>query len=468
MVPVDSSPSDLATIVNWTQPRWGTSIGTPRTQGSPPRRTTLGWKAQRRWRKAVLALTIASLLLLAQRLPAQTPLFAPPAAPVANDVAAPPVEQAPLVEAASPVEPTPPDEMLLDSQRPRAMEAGQVIARVNGEVVLACEVMWMANVELEHRLGTLPAEQRAQIPADQLQAVREALTRQLLLGVVDRKIKYTDFRRNAPMADLNMIHGNLDTHFDDKEIPRLLKAFKALNAQDLEVKLHAVGTSLREQRETFYEQMIGHSWIREQVKVDETVTHEDMLAHYQQHLTDYEFPTQVRWEELMIRIDRCPGANWEERKASAYRQIAELGNPLWQRVQVTPPVEQAFADVAKSHSHGVTSTDGGLHDWTTLGALRATTINDAIFSTAPGQMSDILATEDGFHIVRVLERKDAGRTPFTEVQAAITEKVVDQRFNAAAKEKIDTIRAEARIWTVYTGQTTATALFTRPGDAVRK
>ncbi|MEX2171997.1 MAG: peptidylprolyl isomerase [Pirellulales bacterium] len=438
------------------------------TQGSPPRRTTLGWKAQRRWRKAVLALAIA-FLLIDQRSPAQTPLFAPPAAPVANVAAAPPAEQVPPTAPTSPVEPTPPDEMLLESPRPRAMEAGQVIARVNGEVVLACEVMWMANVELEHRLGTLPAEQRAQIPADQLQAVREALMRQLLLGVVDRKIKYTDFRRNAPMADLKLIHGNLDTHFDDKEIPRLLKAFKAQNAQDLEVKLHAVGTSLREQREMFYEQMIGHSWIREQVKVDETVTHEDMLAYYQQHLAENEFPTQVRWEELMIRIDRCPGANWEERKASAYRQVAELGNQLWQRVQATPPAEQAFADVAKTHSHGATSTDGGLHDWTTQGALRATTINDAIFSLAPGQMSDnILATDDGFHIVRVLERKDAGRTPFTEVQAAITEKVVDQRFNAAAKEKIDTIRAEARIWTVYTGQTTATALFTRPSDTVRK
>jgi hypothetical protein len=349
------------------------------------------------------------------------------------------------------------------------LEAGQVIARVNGEVILACEVMWMVDVELEHRLATLPAEQRAQISPEQLQPVRESLMRQLLLAVIDRKIKYTDFRRKAPQADLNSIHANLDVPFEEKEIPRLLKAFKAQNTQDLDSKLHAVGTSLREQREMFYEQMIAHSWIREQVKVDETVTHEDMLAYYHEHAAEYEFPTQVRWEELMIRSDRCAGANWEERKANAYRQLAELGNPLWQKVQNAPPAEPAFAEVAKIHSHGVTAADGGLHDWTTQGALRATAINDAIFSLAPGQMSaDIIATDDGFHIVRVLERKDAGRTPFTEVQQSITEKVVDERMNAAGKEKIDKIRAEARIWTIYDGQTTATALFNRPKESARR
>lgn len=396
------------------------------------------------------------------------PLFDPPPAPAPNVVAAPPVEQVPPVEPSSPIDPAPPAEMQLDAPRPRAMAAGQVIARVNGQVILACDVLWMVNVELEHRLGTLPAEQRAQISPAQLEQVREAMMRQLLPAVIDRKIKYTDFRRKAPQADLKNIHANLDGPFEEKEIPRMIKAFKVKNAQELEAKLHSVGTSIREQRETFYEQMIAHSWIREQLKVDETVTHEDMLAYYQAHLAEYEFPTQVRWEELMIRSDRSPGANWEERKANAYRQLAELGNQLWQSVQAAPAAEQAFADFAKAYSHGVTATEGGLHEWTTQGALRATNINDALFALAPGQMSDILATDDGFHIVRVLERKDAGRTPFTEVQPAITEKVVDQRTETAGKEIIDKIRAEARIWTVYDGNTTAQALFERPKEPVRQ
>jgi hypothetical protein len=68
----------------------------------------------------------------------------------------------------------------------------------------------------------------------------------------------------------------------------------------------------------------------------------------------------------------------------------------------------------------------------------------------------------------VPERKDAGRIPFTEVQQQITEKVVEERRSAAGKEKFDKFRAEARIWTICDGNTSATALFTRPKDSARR
>lgn len=384
-------------------------------------------------------------------------LFDAPGVAVSDDVVSVPPIQPPI----------PPEERPV-ATRPRTLEESKVIARVNGQVVLACEVLWMVNFELEHRLSSVPRDQREKIPPEQLEQLREMLSKQILLGVIDRKIRYTNFRTNVPQADLNQIHSRLDEPFQEKEIPRLMEAFKAENLQDLESKLHKIGTSIAEQRETFYEQMIAHSWIREQLQVDETVTHEDMLAYYREHHADYEFPTQVRWEELMIRYDRSPGNNWEERKANAYHRLADLGNLLWQRVQKSPPENPVFADVAKSQSHGVNAADGGQYDWTTQGALRSETLNGAIFSLAPGQMSDILATDDGFHIVRVLQRKEAGRTPFTQVQAEISDKIITKRREVAAQEKIDNMRREARIWTAYDGQTTADALFSKPNGPVRR
>src|SRR5690606_23430215 len=120
----------------------------------------------------------------------------------------------------------------------------------------------------------------------------------------------------------------------------------------------------------------------------------------------YEFPAQARWEELMVRFDRCNG----DREA-AWKLLAEMGNEVWKKVTENPGIRgPAFAEVARAKSHGFTASEGGVHDWTTLGALKCEELNEALATLAIGQMSNGIESEQGFHIVRVLERKEAGRT----------------------------------------------------------
>ena len=48
-----------------------------------------------------------------------------------------------------------------------------------------------------------------------------------------------------------------------------------------------------------------------------------------------------------------------------------MGNEVWQRGDGQRPVRgPAFAEVAKAKSDGFTAKDGGVHDWTTKGALQ--------------------------------------------------------------------------------------------------
>ncbi|MEM6799435.1 MAG: hypothetical protein AAF589_07965, partial [Planctomycetota bacterium] len=63
----------------------------------------------------------------------------------------------------------------------------------------------------------------------------------------------------------------------------------------------------------------------------------------------------------------------------------------------------------------------------------------------------ILESDYGFHIIRVIDRKQAGRTPFTEVQAEITKKIRDRRFDKAIAKRLDELRRGAKIWTLYRG-----------------
>jgi parvulin-like peptidyl-prolyl isomerase len=145
----------------------------------------------------------------------------------------------------------------------------------------------------------------------------------------------------------------------------------------------------------------------------------------------------------------------------AYAELARMGNEVWQDGTARQVQGAAFPEVAKAKSDGFTAQQGGAHDWTTQGALKSAVIDQALFSLEVGQMSPILDGEEGFHIVRVLERKEAGRRPFTEVQHEIRERLKEERFQVAVQEYLNTLRRDARIWTAYTGNVSADVLLGR-------
>ena len=148
--------------------------------------------------------------------------------------------------------------------------------------------------------------------------------------------------------------------------------------------------------------------------------------------------------------------------SQAYAALTEIGNEAFWAAQASGATGPIFAQIAKQKSHGYTASDGGIHDWTTQGALKSQEIDRLLFSLQVGQMSDIVETDIGFHIVRVLERKQAGRTPFTEVQADIVADIKEERFRAAVDGYLAKLRRNARVWSIYTGDTSVERLAQPP------
>jgi len=333
------------------------------------------------------------------------------------------------------------------------LEGCQVVARINSQIVLACDVLWRVNWTIESHLAKLPPDE--QIPPEELSAIRQHLLRREVASLVDRKLLYDEFRRAVPAENLPRIEEQLREPFEQHEVPALMKQLRVENQRDLERELARLGSSLADVRRAFNEKVIASDWIRSKVKVNEEVSPDEMLEYYQAHLSDYEYPTQARWEELMVRKNRFA------HPSQAYAELALMGNEVWLRGSASGVRGPAFAEVAKARSDGYTAQNGGLHDWTTQGALKTAAIDHALFTLEIGQMSPILESEDAFHIVRVLERRQAGRRPFTEVQAEIRQRLNELRLQAGIEQYLSKLRRDARIWTVFTGPVSAEALLGR-------
>lgn len=324
------------------------------------------------------------------------------------------------------------------------LKSGEIIARIDGQIVLAGEVMWQVNKILDANAERIPPGER--------ETISKQIMQQQLMGMIDTKLLYADFRRTVPPENIPSVEENLQKPFEEHEIPRLLELFEVETTKELTQELAKLGTTLAELQRQFNERTIASEWLRQKSPKPKEVTYDQLVEHYQEHvkLGEYDNEAKAQWEEMMVRFDQFDG----DRNA-AYRAMAEIGNEVWAHVVANPDLRgPAFTELAVKKSHGFTAKKGGQHDWTTKGALRSKQLDEALFSLEVGQMSNIIESDQGFHIVRVLKREEAGRTPFTKAQADIRKKLEAEQKNQLVRAEVERMRKACTIWTVFDGELT--------------
>jgi parvulin-like peptidyl-prolyl isomerase len=176
-----------------------------------------------------------------------------------------------------------------------------------------------------------------------------------------------------------------------------------------------------------------------------------MLAWYREHAAEYELVGKARWQHLMIR------AGSTRSKGEAYELARQCGAQIYHGA--------SFEEIARQHSEGSTREAGGLHDWTSQGSLASKVLDHALFTLPTGQLSQPIEDEQGFHVIRVLERKDAGSVPFAEAQVEIKTKIKQQRVVNRVKEYLAELKVKTPVWTVF-DLPPGGAVADRPGGGV--
>ncbi len=183
--------------------------------------------------------------------------------------------------------------------------------------------------------------------------------------------------------------------------------------------------------------MVGSTFLNEQIPKNVPVTPIQLLDYYRDHGEEFDKPARAKWEQLSVLFSK------HESKAAADAAIRAMGN------------EALFGGnmqaVAKKSSEEPLASKGGLHDWTRKGSLRSKVLDEAIFSLPVNKMSQIIEDDVGYHIVRVIEREEAGRTPFSQAQEEIKEKIQDRKREEMHERLVQKIRQAVPVWSIYPG-----------------
>ncbi len=169
------------------------------------------------------------------------------------------------------------------------------------------------------------------------------------------------------------------------------------------------------------------------LKQSAQVSDNDLNKQYQDNIAQYQVPNRVHVEHILLFT----------RGKTTDAQIAEVQH---RAEEVLKEVKKGgkFEDLAKKYSEDTQTKDkGGDLGWITQGQTVAA-FEKAAFSTPKGATSDLVKTEYGFHILKILDKETAHTVPFEEVKPQLMVNTKANKGDAEANKIADNVSAAIR------------------------
>ncbi len=293
--------------------------------------------------------------------------------------------------------------------KPMPAELPAVLARVNGENVTRADFdRLIKNMELGAG-QKVPAERRDEIFRRSLdQLITYTLLRQESQA---RKIAVTSAEVEARVADMR------------KQFPSEAQFRTALKER---------GMTAERLREDARIDMVITKMMEAEVAALPAATDQEARDFYQKNPDKFQEPESVRASHILI-----PTQNVDE---ATKKQI---------RAQVESVLKMAksgtdFAQLAREYSKDGSAAQGGDLGFFARGRM-VPQFEQAAFALKVGEISGIVESQFGYHIIKVTERKPAGVVPYERVAGQIQQFLTEERKRQRAEAFVADLKKKARI-----------------------
>lgn len=284
-------------------------------------------------------------------------------------------------------------------RRPPEDPSAAPVAWVNGQVLTRAEFERELTRSLE-----LPDGSSAPTP-DQLAALR----RTVLQARLDRLL----FVQEATKRGLEIPEADVEQRLQRMRADWPPDEFEALLAQRHQ--------TLDELRAELRAQLVQERLFHELVYPRVAVTEEEIRAELDAHPELAQEPEQVHAAQIVVK---------------------ELDEAKEIRAKLRDGAK--FADLARERSLSADAKDGGDLGWFPRGVMPPQ-FDAVAFSLGPGQISDVVTTDYGFHIFKLLERRPARKKDLGSVRAEVERRLLRAKQEQAQTDFVTQLRSKADI-----------------------
>jgi parvulin-like peptidyl-prolyl isomerase len=301
----------------------------------------------------------------------------------------------------------------------RAATQVRVVAQIGTDVVITDDEIW--------QLVRQDAGAYVRLTGAAREQKEKELFRTALRRVIERELIISEFlgklRKNKPEL--------IDKVFEDasQSAARQMREFRKRNKveseEDMARGMRAQGLSykalLRQLERSAIENMYLSSIIKEEKK---KILLSDVERYYQDHPDEFRVEDKVSWNDLFVAYSQFPTEADARRYAEGLLAKLKAG--------------EDFGELAMNYSHGMTKLNKGDGVGEKRGEINPPELEPVVFSLPINQLSDLIPSATGIHIVKVTERIHAGVKPFDErVQTEIKAKLLQQIQEAERAKLIE-------------------------------
>ncbi|MDA3851698.1 MAG: peptidylprolyl isomerase [Spirochaetaceae bacterium] len=293
------------------------------------------------------------------------------------------------------------------------VSCGDNVVTINGEGVKAEELDKILAVRVQQYVA-----QGNELNDDDKENIRQ----ELLQGLVDQTLlrqKAEELNIEAAQEDIDEQYQSFLEQFDSEE-----------EAQGF---LDEQGYSVKELKRDMTVDLQVQKLLENELYPLADPNEEDVAAFYDEHPDYFVEPEQIQARHIIIAL---AADDTEEQKTLARKKIQDVLDLALQG--------EDFAELAKLHSEGPSAPQGGDLGWFRRGQMVAP-FEEAAFVLDVGEISGIVETQFGFHIIQVEDKKEAGVTSLEDAASTIKDFMRQDKLPALYEEYLGNLTENAEI-----------------------
>lgn len=250
------------------------------------------------------------------------------------------------------------------------------------------------------------------------------IKKKVLENLINRELLYQESQKQKIKIDEAAINEQLE---------RLKKRFSSeTEFQNVLSKMNLSESAIKSQ---FKKDMAIQQFIDKQFTQKVTVSDKESKSYYDSHPNLFKQPEQVRASHILIKVD--PQSNKMQR-AEAQKKIEEIQQRLKKG--------EDFAVLAKEFSQCPSSVRGGDLGYFKRGQM-VKAFEEAAFALNPGEISDIVETKFGYHLIKVNDKRAETTISYEDIKDMLERYLKQDKIQKEIGLYVKKLKEKAKIET---------------------
>jgi len=306
--------------------------------------------------------------------------------------------------------------------------ADNIAVTIDGIDIPQSEIDRIVNPQLKRI-----AEQSAQLPATFAEQYEKQLREQVLEQTIRR------YLLDQKVKEANIVITDEEVMSKITEIAAAQR--EPLSLEEFKTKMEQYGQNFDNVKADVRGGLARNKFMQAHWAGKIDVTEEEAKKYYDENTRQFEQPEQVRVSHILIKPEFVdpnvnPNADPNEAKAIAKTKIEGLLKQIKDGADL--------AELAKSHSMCPMAPQGGDLGFFPRGQM-VPEFENVAFELEIGQISDVVETEYGYHIIKATDHREASTIAFDQAKDIIIRQLTQIKQSELADEYIESLKAKANI-----------------------